>query len=125
MTAIAGLDLPDRYLEMVRAILRQHIPDHEVWAYGSRVTGGAFEASDLDLAVRHPADPHQGCARLFALRDAFVESNLPIRVDVMDWARIPASFRREIERGYVVVQRAQYEPALKRAACKEKSSQAN
>ena len=125
MTAIAGLDLPDRYLEMVRAILRQHVPDHEVWAYGSRVTGGAFEASDLDLVVRHPANPRQGCARLFDLRDAFVESNLPIRVDVMDWARIPESFHREIQRGYVVVQRAQSEPALKMPACKDESSQAN
>jgi hypothetical protein len=38
------------------------------------------------------------------LRDALVESNLPIRVDVVDWARIPEAFRREIERAYVVVQ---------------------
>lgn len=112
MTAIAGLNLAERYLDMVQAILNQHVPDHDVWAYDSRVTGGAFEASDLDLVVRHPADPHQGCAGLFDLRDAFVESNLPIRVDVMDWARIPETFRHEIERGYVVVQRAQYEPTL-------------
>ena len=34
-----------------------------------------------------------------------MESNLPIRVDVVDWARIPASFHREIEQAYVVVQR--------------------
>ncbi len=112
MTAIAGLDLGERYLDMVRAILSQHVADHDVWAYGSRVTGGAFEASDLDLVVRHPADPRQSCAKLFDLRDAFVESNLPIRVDVMDWARIPETFRREIERGYVVVQRARHEPVL-------------
>jgi hypothetical protein len=36
----------------------------------------------------------------------FLESDLPIRVDVMDWARIPPAFRQEIERGYVVVQAA-------------------
>jgi uncharacterized protein len=101
-----GLDLPDRYLAMVREILRRYVPEYDVWAYGSRVTGGAFEASDLDLVVRHPADPHQVCDRLFDLREAFVESNVPIRVDVMDWARIPESFHREIECGYVVVQRA-------------------
>jgi uncharacterized protein len=105
MSTGAGLDLSDRYLEMVRAILHQHVPDYDVWAYGSRVTGGAFEASDFDLVVRHPVNPHQVCEKLFDLREAFVESNLPIRVDVMDWARIPESFHHEIERGYVVVQR--------------------
>jgi len=109
MTAIAGVELAERYLEEVRAILRRHVPGYDVWAYGSRVTGGAFEASDLDLVTRHPADLHRPCENLLDLRDAFVESNLPIRVDVMDWARIPDTFRREIERGYAIVQSARQE----------------
>jgi len=37
------------------------------------------------------------------VRDAFSESNLPILVDILDWARIPGSFREEIERTGVVV----------------------
>jgi len=41
---------------------------------------------------------------LYDLKEAFIESNLPIRVDIMDWARIPVSFHREIERAHVVVQ---------------------
>ena len=41
---------------------------------------------------------------LFDLKEAFIESNLPIRVDIMDWARIPESFHREIERAHVVIQ---------------------
>lgn len=98
------LDLPERYLTEVRAILQQYVPDYEVWAYGSRVTGGAYAASDLDLVVRNPHDLLQPCERIFDLIEAFIDSDLPIRVDVMDWARIPESFRREIERAYVVVQ---------------------
>jgi hypothetical protein len=46
-------------------------------------------------------DEEQG---LFDRKHAFIESDLPIRVDVMDWARIPASFHGEIERARVVVQ---------------------
>lgn len=106
MTASVSLDLPPRYLDKVRAILRQYVPDYDVWAYGSRVRGGAFAASDLDLMVRNPRHPLQPCDRIFDLRSAFLESDLPIRVDVMDWARIPPAFRQEIERGYVVVQAA-------------------
>ena len=103
-TAVLALDLSQKYLQLVQALLRKHAPDAEVWAYGSRVTGGCHEASDLDLVLRNPADLRMECRGMADLKELFIESNLPIRVDVMDWARIPESFHREIERAHVVVQ---------------------
>lgn len=100
----ATLDLPQKYLEQVQALLRAHVPHAEVWAYGSRVSGGNHEASDLDLVLRNPHNLKEASGALFELKEAFIESNLPIRVDVMDWARVPESFHREIERVHVVVQ---------------------
>ena len=38
------------------------------------------------------------------LKEAIEESNIPILVQMHDWARLPESFHREIERDYVVVQ---------------------
>jgi predicted nucleotidyltransferase len=99
-----SLDLPEKYLEQVRALLRTHVPRAEVWAYGSRVSGGGHEASDLDLVLRNPANLGTEVTGLFDLKEAFIESDLPIRVDIMDWARIPESFHREIERAHVVIQ---------------------
>ncbi len=101
---ILTLDLPQKYLEQVKATLRTHVPYAEVWAYGSRVTGGGHEASDLDLVLRNPRNLLEESVALYDLKEAFSESNLPIRVDIMDWARIPVSFHREIERAHVVVQ---------------------
>ena len=98
-----ALDLPREYLDAVVTLLRAHVPHAEVWAYGSRVSGGSHDASDLDLAVRNPRDLGERLDNLDELKEAFIESNLPIRVDVMDWARIPASFHREIEGAHVVV----------------------
>ena len=49
------LSLPPSYRRMVEDLLREHVPDAEVWAYGSRVNGQSHEASDLDLVVRGPA----------------------------------------------------------------------
>jgi predicted nucleotidyltransferase len=46
------INIPPRFLQEVHSILQQHIPDCDVWAYGSRVAGAAWEASDLDLVVR-------------------------------------------------------------------------
>jgi uncharacterized protein len=99
------LDLPERCLRIVRALLQEHLPQAEVWAFGSRVRGTAFPASDLDLVVR-VADDLLRPTVLTALRQALSDSNLPIRVDVLDWARIPTDFRDEIARACVVLQPA-------------------
>ncbi|MCY3777616.1 MAG: nucleotidyltransferase domain-containing protein, partial [Candidatus Aminicenantes bacterium] len=48
------LDLPIRYRNKLEALLREHVPDVEVWAYGSRVNGQSHEGSDLDLVLRSP-----------------------------------------------------------------------
>ena len=104
--ALQQLDMQPQHLALLRELLQQHLPHAEVWAYGSRVNGNGHEASDLDLVVRQPLDLKQETPQLGEMREAFIESNLPIRVEVVDWARVPASFHREIEQAYVVVQMA-------------------
>ncbi|OHC66723.1 MAG: hypothetical protein A3H93_11130 [Rhodocyclales bacterium RIFCSPLOWO2_02_FULL_63_24] len=97
------LDLPEPYRAELLALLRTHVPAAEVWAYGSRVRGRAHATSDLDLVVRNPVDSSQAQTTLGRLREALSESGLPILVDVLDWARIPESFRTEIARSHVVL----------------------
>ena len=76
----------------------------EVWAYGSRVNGDYYDASDLDLVLRQPDDLHCRQKNLDDIIEAFSESNLPILVQVLDWAAIPDAFHEEILENYVVVQ---------------------
>lgn len=96
------LDLRPEWLETVRRLVAAHIPGAQVWAYGSRVQGTSHEGSDLDLVVRNPSDLNRPQANLSELSEALTDSDLPILVDLLDWARIPESFRREIVRGGVV-----------------------
>ena len=97
------LHLQPSHRQQIESILRKHLPGVEVWAYGSRVNGQCHEASDLDLALRGPGLTPIPADALRELRRAFSDSNIPILVEVRDWARLPEGFRREIERGYVVV----------------------
>jgi len=108
---MATLDLPPAQLRRLLDVIAQQAPDAEVWAYGSRVSGGAHEGSDLDLVLRNPAGLDVPHPRLAGLREALNESDLPILVDVRDWARLPPEHRQEIERGHVVVARAAPPPA--------------
>lgn len=98
------LHLPEPYLHMVQEILRAYLPDAEVWAYGSRVNGDYYDTSDLDLVVRQPDDLRRRQIHLGDVVEAFSESNLPIIVQLVDWAAIPASFHDEIAARYVVLQ---------------------
>lgn len=103
-TVDAGLDLRDAHLLEVRRLIQTYLPNEEVWAYGSRVNGGGHEMSDLDLAVRHPANlsARQGAA-LGALRAAFSDSNLPLIVDLHDWAALPKPFQDSISARHIVL----------------------
>jgi len=96
-------DLPENYVQTLKQLLQTYVPDAEVWAYGSRVSGHAHKTSDLDLVLRNPADLSAPQKMFVELREAISESGLPILVDVMDWARIPQAFRDEIEREHEVL----------------------
>jgi predicted nucleotidyltransferase len=97
------LHLLPRHLHMVQEILRQHLPNAHVWAYGSRVHGNHHDASDLDLVVRQPDNLSQAQTQLARVSEVFADSNLPLIIELVDWACIPSAFHREIEAGYVVV----------------------
>jgi len=86
-----------------RAPLRPHAPRADVWAYGSRVSGSAHEASDLDIVLRNPQDLSRPIRAVSTLRQALSDSMLPIMVDVHDWAHLPEYFHEEILQAYVVL----------------------
>ena len=97
------LEIRPDHLKIVEEILEKHLPDREVWAFGSRVNGTAKETSDLDLVVI--AETPLDFQRLGSLRDDFSESNLPYKVDVVDWAKIGETFREIIRKEKVVIQK--------------------
>ena len=97
----ARLDLKSRHRKQLEALLAEHLPGVEVWAYGSRVSGMSHEGSDLDIVLRGPGLAPIANAKLSQLADALRESTLPFLVEAHDWARLPKSFREEIERSYV------------------------
>ena len=90
------MHLDRRHLEDVRTILAEHLPpDIAVLAFGSRVHGRNLKRfSDLDLCLKG-AGPVPDTT-LQALRDAFEESALPIKVDIVDWRGLTPEFQAAI-----------------------------
>ena len=98
------IELRPDHLEAVRGILAAHVPEFDVWAFGSRVTGTVKDYSDLDLAVI--TDSPLSARRLAILVDAFAESDLPFKVDVVDWAETDPNFRKIIAQNHESVRRS-------------------
>jgi predicted nucleotidyltransferase len=95
------LILSANHLAIVRELLQRHLPGVEVRAFGSRAGGNPKPASDLDLIAfsPEPIEPRQYAL----LADAFAESDLPFKVDVVDATSAPASFRaRALTESFVV-----------------------
>jgi len=97
------IDIRPDHWAIVAEILLRHVPTCEVRAFGSRVTWTAKEYSDLDLAIvtTQPLDH----LRMADIREAFEESDLSFKVDVLDWAVISKAFQKIIDKKYVVIQK--------------------
>ncbi|MBI4430305.1 MAG: nucleotidyltransferase domain-containing protein [Candidatus Omnitrophica bacterium] len=89
-------------LVTVWEILARQVPEFDIYAFGSRVRGNARKASDLDLVVM--TDKPLDTLRMADLREAFSESDLPFKVDLVDWAVTKAGFRKLIRQNRCLIQ---------------------
>ncbi|KAB7775301.1 restriction endonuclease subunit S [Xanthomonas sp. LMG 12460] len=96
------IDIRPDHWAIVRDILQRHVPQYAVWAFGSRAKWTAKEFSDLDLAII--TDSPLPLATSAALAEDFSESDLPWKVDIVDWAETSETFRKIIERDRIVLQ---------------------
>ena len=96
------INLPAKQLDIVKSILLLYVPGAEVWLFGSRIAPNCKPYSDLDIIIRKFEGFNQKL--LFRLMDAFEESDLPIKVDVLDWESVDEGFQKVILRNYEVLE---------------------
>ena len=97
------LNIAPEYMAIVQAVLQKNVPQRTVWAFGSRVKGAAKPYSDLDLAV--VGDTPLSWVELAGLADDFSNSDLPWKVDIVDWANTSEEFRKVILARKIEIQR--------------------
>jgi predicted nucleotidyltransferase len=94
---MAGLAITPDELAIVKAILAQALPPgYQTFAFGSRATGIRLKPwSDLDLVVEGPQTLSMTVSG--QLREAFDESLLPWKVDVVDRRSVSEEFGRIVD----------------------------
>jgi uncharacterized protein len=95
------IDLPAIHLQTVKDILLKYVSNYEIWVFGSRITGKAKTYSDLDLVIISNAS--LPLLTMALLKDAFSESALPFKVDILDWSQLTPDFKQIIEKQHEII----------------------
>ena len=97
-----SLALTDDHRQIVQGVLAAHLPAGvSVRAFGSRVKNLSRPYSDLDLAVKSAG--RLTLSQLADLSEAFSESDLPFKVDVVDWRAASPVLQATIDRDSVEI----------------------
>ncbi len=96
------IDIEEKNLATIKSIFQRLIPGIPVWAFGSRTNQTAKPYSDLDLVIVGESRIPQ--AVYYQIKDALEKSDIPFKVDVLDWHRISPAFKAVIEQHYEIMQ---------------------
>lgn len=92
------IHIEELHWKIVQEILKQY--PYTFYAFGSRVKGGEKRFSDLDLCFKDPIPANVQAH----IDEDFEESDLPFKVDVIDWNLMPSDFHKLIQNDLILVQ---------------------
>ena len=85
---------PDDFKEVL-IILRSHLKNCDVFAFGSRGHGRCRKFSDLDICIKGSGEIQTDV--LNELQEAFSLSSLPVSVDIVDYHAVSDSFKAVLD----------------------------
>ena len=85
-------------MRIVLEIVKKHSPGCDVLVFGSRLKGTYSDASDLDLALKGQVKLDLDV--IGRIKEDFMESDIPYKVDVLDYNRVSTNFQKIIDAGY-------------------------
>ena len=84
---------PDQ-IEFISSTVRALFPGIEVILFGSRIDGGFKPSSDLDVCLKGLTE--LPLAKLEQLHELLSNSDLPFKVDIVDFSRTDDDFKKII-----------------------------
>ncbi len=87
---------------ILKNILSQHIDpkEYSIFIFGSRATGKSEKYSDIDIGIE--GDP-LSVKTLIALEEAFEESDIPFRIDIVDFSTVTDKFNNVAKQHTIVL----------------------
>lgn len=83
-------------------LVRAYFPKAEILVFGSRLHGDFKKSSDLDICLRSPTPLK--LSEWSKLESDFSQSDLPFKIDVIDWSRISEEFQNIVAGGCLKIE---------------------
>lgn len=85
--------LDSKTTKLVKQVVRKYLPDesYRAFIFGSHASGKNRKFSDLDLGIMGPKSLSP--KEYFSIKDDLEESDLPYRVDLIDFTKVSDKFR--------------------------------
>lgn len=92
-----SLYIEKRHLDLLKTILQKY--EYDFFAFGSRVTGKHKTFSDLDLFYNQDIPLNI----IFKLEEEFEESDLPYKIDLINYNKCDPSFKESIGNNFIKI----------------------
>ena len=89
------IHVEEKHLKILHKILSKY--PYQFFAFGSRVKGTKKRFSDLDLCYKDSIPS----VTLSKIEEEFEESNLPFKIDIVNWDHCSDDFRKLIEKDMI------------------------
>lgn len=93
------IHMDPRHWKIVQDILAKY--PYKFYAFGSRIKGTPKRFSDLDLCFKEEIP----LSIQFSLEEDFEESDLPFKVDILEWKTLSPEFRNLIKNDLIPLER--------------------
>lgn len=86
--------IEDKWITLIKKVVHSYIPDqsYRVFIFGSRAEGTSRRWSDVDIGLLGPKKID--LFTILAIKEDLQESDLPYRVDVVDFSSASKDFTR-------------------------------
>ncbi len=95
------INLEKRYLDILKSIISHYIPDCEVRIFGSRTRSNCKKYSDIDIVALNNTPLEEKAKR--DMMESFDESDIPYRVDFVEWTDLDEQFRAGILKDSILI----------------------
>ncbi len=99
------IHINSNHLTITKNILKKNIPSTTlIWIFGSRVSPNHKPYSDLDIALQNSDNKSISLKTLASIKADFINSDLPWKVDVIDYNSISGVFKQNIDASKIDLQ---------------------
>jgi predicted nucleotidyltransferase len=99
------IHISDVQLQIAKTILKKNISNNTlVWVFGSRASTDYKPYSDLDIALQHTDNKTISLKKLASIKADFIDSDLPWKVDVIDYNSISGIFKQNVDASKINLQ---------------------